>query len=163
MLGLAVHRTGPNAKGSTMATNTKGAKGATKGAKGAAPVAVQAPVAVPATVAVQAPVAVPATVQAVPAVHAGIAWEQLTKSQQAIATAKGGVHIAPRLAGQGLVLGPVPYKVRSGNNAFWWAQCMQAMQQGQGVATAQAMVQAGACPKFVGYAVARKWLASVPV
>ena len=154
---MAVHRTGPSAKGSNMATNTKGAKGAAKGAKGAAPVAV------PATVAVQAPVAVPATVQAVPAVHAGIAWAALTRSQQAIATAKGGVHIAPRLASQGLVLGTVLYKVRSGNNAYWWAQCLAAMQAGSGVATAQAMVQAGACPKFVGYAVARKWLASVPV
>ena len=133
-----------------MATKTKAAK--------AEPVA-----AVAAPVAVQATVAVPATVQAVPAMHAGIAWAQLTRSQQAIATAKGGVHVAPKLASQGLVLGPVPYRVRSGNNAFWWAQCMQAMQQGQGVATAASMVQAGACPKFVGYAVARKWLAAVPV
>ena len=157
MLGLAVHRTGPSAKGCQMAANTKGAKGAAKGAKGAALVAV------PATVAVQAPVAVPATVQAVPAVHAGIAWAALTRSQQAIATAKGGVHIAPRLASQGLVLGTVAYKVRSGNNAYWWTQCLQAMQAGAGIATAQQMVQAGACPKFVGYAVARKWLASVPV
>ena len=155
---MAVHRTGPSAKGSNMATNTKGAKGA----KGAAPVAPVAPVAVPATVAVQAPVAVPATVQAVPAQHSGIAWAQLTRSQQAIATAKGGVHIAPRLANQGLVLGTVQYKVRSGNNAYWWQQCLTAMQDGSGVATAQDMVAAGACPKFVGYAVARKWLASAP-
>ena len=153
---MAVHRTGPSAKGCQMAANTKGAKGAAKGAKGAAPVAV------PATVAVQAPVAVPATVQAVPAVHAGIAWAQLTRSQQAIATAKGGVHIAPKLASQGLVLGTVLYRVRAGNNAYWWQQCLQAMQAGSGVATAASMVQAGACPKFVGYAVARKWLASVP-
>jgi len=112
-------------------------------------------------VAVQVPVQVPATVQTVPAQHSGIAWDQLTRSQKAIATAKGGVHVAPKLSNQELVLGSVLYKVRSGNNAFWWQQCLTAMQNGEGKATAQDMVAAGACPKFVGYAVARKWLAAL--
>jgi hypothetical protein len=110
---------------------------------------------------VQAPV--PAVAVLAPAGHAGVAWANLTKSQQAIAQAKGGVHIAPALAkAPALVLGQVAYRVRSGNNAFWWQCCMQAMQAQGGHATAQHMVAAGACPKFVGYAVARGWLAPLP-
>ncbi len=35
---------------------------------------------------------------------------------------------------------------------------MQAIAAGNGSATAAAMVAAGACPKFVGYAVASGWL-----
>ena len=115
----------------------------------------------PATTQVQAPVTVPATVQAVPVTYAGLPWASLTKSQQATALAKGGVHLSPALqAAPGLTLGPVAYKVRSGNNAAWWAICQQALAAGNGQASAASMVQAGACPKFVGYAVARKWLAS---
>jgi hypothetical protein len=109
------------------------------------------------------PTPTPATVVAVPAGHAGVAWGNLTKSQQAIANAKGGVHLAPQLAkAPALVLGQTQYKVRSGNNAFWWACCVAAMQGNNGHATAQQMVAAGACPKFVGYAVTRGWLASLP-
>ena len=101
--------------------------------------------------------AVPATTQVVPATYAGLPFAQLTKSQQAFALAKAPPVLPAKLAQVAFALGPVAYRVRSGNNAAWWAQCMQAMQQGP--ATAAAMVQAGACPKFVGYAVARKWLA----
>jgi hypothetical protein len=103
--------------------------------------------------------AVPATTVAVPAQYAGLPYGQLTKSQQAFATAKRPVQVAPKLAQAALQLGTVAYKVRSGNNAYWWAACQQALAAGNGNATAQAMVAAGACPKFVGYAVNRKWLA----
>lgn len=122
----------------------------------------KAPVAQPAAPAtVQAPTTatVPATTVAVPATYAGLPYAQLTKSQQAFATAKAPAAVAPKLAAQALTLGTVAYRVRSGNNAHWWDKCQQAMKDHGGKATAAEMVAAGACPKFVGYAVARKWLA----
>ena len=103
---------------------------------------------------------VPATTVQVPAQYMGLPFAQLTKSQQAFATAKRPVQVAPKLAAATLALGPVAYKVRSGNNAHWWACVQQALAQGNGSATAAQMVAAGACPKFVGYAVNRKWLAA---
>lgn len=115
----------------------------------------------PATVQAMQPATVPATTVAVPATYSTLPFAQLTKSQQAFATAKGGVHLAPALAAApGLVLGAVAYRVRSGNNAAWWTIVQAQLAAGSGRATAASMVAAGACPKFVGYAVARKWLAA---
>jgi hypothetical protein len=116
------------------------------------------------TVAAPAPAPVLAAVPAAaapvlpPATYAGLPFASLTKSQQAFATAKVTPTLPAKLAQVAFTLGPVQYRVRSGNNAAWWAQCMAAMQGGP--ATAAAMVAMGACPKFVGYAVARKWLAA---
>jgi hypothetical protein len=115
---------------------------------------------------VAAPAPAPTVLAAVPAAaapvlpttYAGLPFASLTKSQQAFATARVAPTLPAKLASVAFTLGPVAYRVRSGNNAAWWAQCMLAMQGGP--ATAAAMVAMGACPKFVGYAVARKWLAA---
>jgi hypothetical protein len=127
----------------------------------AAPAAPAAPSPLP-TVATPALVAVPATTVAVPAQYMGLPFASLTKSQQSFATAKRPVQVAPKLAAATLQLGTVAYKVRSGNNAHWWQAVGTALAANSGKATAAQMVAAGACPKFVGYAVNRKWLASVP-
>lgn len=103
---------------------------------------------------------VPSTTVAVPAQYMGLPFGQLTKSQQAFATAKRPAQVAPKLANALLQLGTVAYSVRSGNNAHWWAAVQATLAKGGGNATAAAMVAAGACPKFVGYAVNRKWLAA---
>jgi hypothetical protein len=144
--------------------NTKPAKAtkATKATKAAtAPVATTPASPLP-TVATATIQQVPATTVAVPAQYMGLPFAQLTKSQQAFATAKRPVQVAPKLAAANLQLGTVAYKVRSGNNAHWWAAVQAALAANSGKATADQMVAAGACPKFVGYAVNRKWLAPVP-
>ena len=115
--------------------------------------------AAPAPTQAAAPAPTQAAAPAVPATYAGLPTTALTKSQLAFATAKHPVALAPKLAPATLRLGTVAYKVRSANNLHWWQAVQAALAAGNGSASAQAMVAAGACPKFVGYAVARKWLA----
>ena len=122
-----------------------------------APVA--APVA-PATVQAPTTVEVPATTIAVPAVYNGVPFEALTPSQRAFATAKRPVRLAPKLAsGPVLTVNPgKPYRVSTKNNAHWWEAIQRALEHDDGACPATDMVAAGACPKFVGYAVQRGWL-----
>jgi len=128
-----------------------------------APVAtvVEAPVA---TVEAPTTVEVPATTVAVPAVYNGVPFEALTPSQRASALAKRPVTLAPKLAtGPALTINPgKPYRVASANNAHWWDAITRALETGGGAAQAADMVAAGACPKFVGYAVQRGWLMKAP-
>jgi hypothetical protein len=130
-----------------------------KARKPAAPATVQAP-ATPATVQAPTLAPVPATTVQVPAVYAGLPFENLTRSQQAFATAKRPVALAPALAtGPALTINPgKPYRVASANNAHWWSAITGTLANAGGQAPATAMVAAGACPKFVGYAVQRGWL-----
>jgi len=141
------------------ATTKQAAPGFVQGVGFTAPAAPASPLPTVQTPTLQS---VPATTVQVPAQYMGLPFDQLTKSQQAFATAKRPVQVAPKLAQAALQLGTVAYKVRSGNNAHWWAACQTAMQANNGQATAAQMVAAGACPKFVGYAVNRKWLAAAP-
>jgi hypothetical protein len=117
-----------------------------------APVAIETP----AVVAVEAPVAAPA-----PVVVAG-AEVALTKSQQALLTAKHGGRVMPGQVGKQYTLGGKPYRVRTATNAAQWNAVLAAMQAGGGTATVEGMVQQGfpltlAAP-FVAYAVNRGWL-----
>jgi hypothetical protein len=100
--------------------------------------------------------AVPAATQAVPATYAGLPFAQLTKSQQSFATAKAAPTLGALAPVVLTLVGAKAYRVRSGNNAHWWQAITGTLASGP--AQAQAMVAAGACPKFVAYAVARGWL-----
>ena len=143
-----------------MATQRKARK-ATPAPVAAPTAPVAAPVA-PATVQAPTLAPVPATAVQVPATYAGLPFEALTRSQQAFATAKRPVALAPRVAPLALCLNPAkPYRVASANNAHWWAAVPAAVAKGNGLATAAEMVAQGACPKFVGYAVQRGWLTAV--
>lgn len=135
-----------------MASNTKGRKPTPTTAPAVAPTA---------TVAVPTTAAVPATTVQVPAVYCGVAYDDLTASQKRFATAKAPAALPRGLAPVALVLGK-PYRVNSNKNAQWWALCLQALTTGGGSATPAAMVAAGACPKFVGYAVKSQWLVPAP-
>ena len=107
------------------------------------------------------PVPVPAVLVAIPAVYAGLPTGQLTKSQLAFATAKHAPSM-PKLGTPLTVVGAKTYKVRSGNNAAWWQAMLSAgcdKPAGATPAQLQAAVSAGTlCPKFLGYAVARRWV-----
>jgi hypothetical protein len=94
-------------------------------------------------------------------VYFGVAGTALTKSQLAIANAKGGATLAPGIGALGplVVNAAKPYAVRTNTNAAWWQACVAAMQQGGGTATAAQMVAAGAPPTFVAYCINKgRWL-----
>ena len=130
------------------------------GTKGQQPPAEQPTTTEPATVDQATTVQVPATTVQVPAVYAGYDFTKLPKSNQAFATAKRPVQVAPKLAGHVLALGPVAYKTRAGHTTHWWAAVQATLAANGGKATPEQLVAGGACPKFVGYCVNRKWLAA---
>lgn len=131
----------------------------------ATPATPAAPLAAMATVLAAQPAApVPAVAVLAPATYASLPFAQLTKTQQGFATAKHAPTM-PKVGAALTMVGAKAYKVRSGNNAAWWA-AMQAAgcaaPTGASPAALGAAVASGAvCPKFLGYAMARGWV--VPV
>jgi len=118
-------------------------------AKAPAPVAVEAPTA---PVAVEAPAPVAVAGQEV----------TLTKSQQALMTAKHGGRVMPGQVGKQYTIGGKPYRVRTATNAAQWNAVLAAMHAGGGKATVADMADKGfpltLCAPFVAYAVNRGWL-----
>ena len=138
-----------------MATKALPAKLA-KSAPAVSPLATMATVLAPSQ-----PAQVPAVLVAIPASYAGLPTGQLTASQLAFATAKHAPSM-PKLSTSLTVVGAKAYAVRSGNNAAWWQSMLSAgcaLPAGATPAQLQAAVSAGTlCPKFLGYAVARRWV-----
>ncbi len=131
-----------------------------------APATAQAPVAsvvaaMATTLAAQQPAPVPATVVAVPASYAGIPYEQLTPSQQALARAKHAPAM-PKVPGALTVVGAKLYRVRTATNSTWWQAILEAgasKVEGATPAALQAAVTGGKLsPVFLQYAIVRGWL-----
>lgn len=113
----------------------------------------------PATVLAQALAAAqPKPVQATPAtalasMAATLAAVAQPPVQAPVVAVRGGLAIASvKLTGK-------PYRVGCTHNANWWQQCTQAVAQGNGQASVQALVQAGVPAIFVGYVVRRGYMA----
>lgn len=104
-----------------------------------------------------APQTAPALAQVAQQLQATMAAAQPAPATPAPVTValRGGMAIAAvRLTNK-------PYRVGAPHNVAWWQQCTQAIAQGNGSTTVQALLQAGVPAPFVGYVVRRGYMAPV--